>query len=136
MIIPFCICFFGFLFTLIYAVKKISTTLILCRYKYEDIFSLFDKFLSMTYDTIYESDLIAYIANGDNVIPKKERETLERNFIKQCILYMGKNNYEILLNFYGNEQTIIVNMIRYMRKRINEDGLSKIIREEEKQIQK
>ena len=48
---------------------------------------------------------------------------------------MGKNNYSIILNFYGNEQTIIVNMIRYMRKRINEDGLSKIIQDEQKQIQ-
>lgn len=133
--ISLCACFFGFLLVLIYAIKKISTTIILCRYKYEDIFKLFQTFLSMTYDSIYESDLIAYIANGDNVIPKKERETLERNFVKQCILYMGKNNYSIILNFYGNEQTIIVNMIRYMRKRINEDGLSKIIQDEQKQIQ-
>lgn len=111
----------------LYFIYKVCDTIKAFKYKYTDLIGLFDYFLSKTYDIVYESDLITYLGSGDSKIPPKERETIERNFIKQCILYMGRKNYKLLIDFYGSEESLITNMLRYIRKRINDDGLSKII---------
>ena len=75
-------------------------------------------------------DLITHITNNVSLNPD-ERETYERNFIKRTILYMGKRNLKLFVYFFGDKKTVMINMIRYMRKRINEDGLSKIIQNQQ-----
>ena len=91
---------------------------------------MFDYFLSKSYDTIYEMDLITHITNNTTLNPD-ERETYERNFIKRSLLYMGKRNLKLFIEFFGDQETITINMLRYIRKRINEDGLSKIIQNQQ-----
>ena len=91
---------------------------------------LFDYFMSKSYDTIYEMDLITHITNNASLTPD-ERETYERNFIKRTILYMGPRNLKVFVDFFGDRETVMVNMIRYMRKRINDDGLTKIIQNQQ-----
>lgn len=122
------------LFAIIYTVGRITDVIKSFKYKYKDMLSLFEYFLGLTYESIYESDLIVYMSEGVKAIPKEQQETLERNFIKQCVMFMGPNNHRLFMEFYGNEQTMIVNMLRYMRRRINEDGLSKIIKQEQSNI--
>lgn len=118
----------GFI-VVIYGINKICETIQKFTFDRKEIMTLFEYFESVAYDCIYESDLIGYVSNGITNIPVKDRENLERNFIKQCIMYMGDVNRQLFLKFYGSEQTMITNMIRYMRKRFNEDGLTKIIKD-------
>lgn len=41
---------------------------------------------------------------------------------------MGNRNYKIFKRYFGSEQTMITNMLAYLRKRINIDGLFKAIK--------
>ena len=100
------------------------------KYSYKDILELFDYFLSKSFDTLYEMDLISHITNNAS-LTSEERETYERNFIKRSMLYMGKKNLKLFIRFFGDRETVIVNMLRYMRKRINDDGLTKIIQNQQ-----
>ena len=45
------------------------------------------------------------------------------------MMYMGINNIKLFTNFFGSEETIIVNIIQFIRSKINQDGLAKIIQE-------
>ncbi len=99
------------------------------KYNKDESLSIYDYFVSKTYDSVYQTDLINHVING--VSPRKEEsEAYERNFIKKCMLLMGKRNFKILKDFFGDEETMISNMLLYMRDRINKDGLSKIIQDQ------
>jgi len=114
----------------VYTITKIVKAYDNHKYSFKDILELFDYFLSKSFDTLYEMDLISHITNNAKLTPE-ERETYERNFIKRSMLYMGKRNLNMFINFFGDRETVIVNMLRYMRKRINDDGLSKIIQDQQ-----
>lgn len=96
------------------------------KYTANDIMSILGMFMDKSYETIYNSDLIHYIVNNDkpNV---QQQETIERNYIKTCFMFMGKNNKKMFIKFFGDEETLIINIICYMRKKYNDDGLTKII---------
>lgn len=130
MIISCCIVCLTLLLISIYVSRVCSQAYIQSKYSYKDILELFDYFLSKSYDTIYEMDLITHITNNTTLNPD-ERETYERNFIKRSLLYMGKRNLKLFIEFFGDQETITINMLRYIRKRINEDGLSKIIQNQQ-----
>ena len=134
MIISCCILCFTIIMMSIYVCQKISNVYIQSKYNYKDILELFDYFLSKSYDTIYEMDLITHITNNVTLNPD-ERETYERNFIKRTLLYMGKRNLKLFIDFFGDKETVTINMIRYMRKRINDDGLTKIIQNQQSEQQ-
>ena len=130
MIISCCIACLTLLLISIYVSHVWSQAYIQSKYSYKDMLELFDYFLSKSYDTIYEMDLITHITNNTSLNPD-ERETYERNFIKRCMLYMGKRNLKMFIKFFGDNETVMINMLRYIRKRINEDGLSKIIQDQQ-----
>ena len=134
MIISYCIVSATIILTAIYVCHKISNVYSQSKYTYKEILELFDYFLSKSYDTIYEMDLITHITNNVTLNPD-ERETYERNFIKRSMLYMGKRNLKLFISFFGDRETVVINMLRYMRKRINDDGLTKIIQNQQSQQQ-
>lgn len=103
------------------------------KYKYNDIIALLNFFLEESYSIIYENDLISYVSNGVKDIPKEEKETIERNFVKQTIAIMGPKNEKLFLDFFGNDRkSFIFYIIRFIRKKFNNDYLLKVIRQEEK----
>jgi hypothetical protein len=120
------------LFCVVYSFYKYKQIVIIQKYTSENILKLLEMFMDKSYETIYDTDLIHYILNS-NKPNREEQETLERNYIKTCFLYMGKHNKRIFLDFFGDEETLIINIIRHMRKKYNEDGLTKIIDEQTKQ---
>ncbi len=130
MIVSFSILSITILLVSIYVCRTISQIIVQSKYSYKDILELFDYFLSKSYDTIYEMDLITHITNNTTLNPD-ERETYERNFIKRSLLYMGKRNLKLFIKFFGDQETITINMLRYIRKRINDDGLTKIIQNQQ-----
>ena len=124
-------CILASIFYIFHKIEKIS---IIKKYKDTDVITLFEYFLSKAYDVIYENDLITYVTNGTQPL-SNERETLERNYIKSCLLYMGKRNLKIFKEFFGDQETLVINIIRYMRKKFNEDGLVKIINQKQSEEQ-
>ena len=116
--------------SIIYIFHKIEKISIIKKYKDTDIITLFEYFLNKSYETLYEDDLITYMTNGVQPM-SQERETLERNYIKSSLMYMGKKNVNLFRDFFGDNETLIINIIRFMRKKLNEDGLTKIIQEQQ-----
>lgn len=111
-----------------YLIKEYSRN----KYKYSEILALLNFFLDESYAMTYESDLITYVSNGVKDIPKEEKETIERNFVKQTITIMGPKNRKLFLDFFGNDENAFVfYIIRFIRKKFNNDYLSKLLRQEE-----
>jgi hypothetical protein len=64
---------------------------------------------------------------GSSNIPKNELETIERNFIKLSIEMMGKPNCKDFINFFGDEKTLINNMVVFFRRQLETDAITKLI---------
>lgn len=104
-------------------IKEISSN----KYTYKEIIELFNFFLEESYSIIYENDIFVYVSNGVKDIPTSEKETIERNFIKQTIMLMGPKNQKLIIDFLGNKESFIAYMIRFLRKKINNDNIIRII---------
>jgi hypothetical protein len=118
--------------TVVYSTNQYKKICYIKKYDDETIFRLLNNFMSKSYETIYNVDLVTFILSS--VHPDTQQmETIERKYIKTCFLYMGDNIKKVFIDFFTNEQTLIVNMIMYMRKRLSEDGLTKIIDDHSKQ---
>jgi len=97
-------------------------------YRYKDVICLFELFLEKSYDLIYQNSLITYVSEGVKNIPSDEKETIERNFVKQTILLLGQTNEDIICKFFGSRECAINYMVCFIRKRFADDGIAKIIK--------
>lgn len=95
--------------------------------KYKIFLELFDYFLNKSYDVIYTDQLIAYTSAGVTNLPKEEQETIERNFIKVTLDIMGYENERTLIKFFGNERTLISNILIYFRQKLQTDQIAKLL---------
>lgn len=117
----------------------VSVLFFLCKYlskefekyfflnKFQTVLQLFKYFLDMSYDIIYQNNIVGYTSNGVRDIPKDEMETIERDFIKQTVSLLGKSNMKQLILFFGDKQCLISHMVYYIRRRILEDEIAKIV---------
>ena len=120
----------SFLSILIYlCINQINKCLMMNKYK--NILDLFDYFLSKSYDVIYTDQLSAYILSGHIQIPDDELETIERNFINLSFQIMGKNNEKLFILFFGSRVSMIKNMILFIREKINNSEIAKMIQKQE-----
>jgi len=109
---------------LIRAVQKILSQYTLVN-KYKNCLEMLDYFLDKSYQIIYKDQLITYTSTG--VMPQKdELETAKRNFIKLSFTLMGPEIENIMLNFYGDRETLITNMITYFQDKLENDEISNL----------
>lgn len=115
------------LFTILYiwSVRLVQRNILWNKHKI--IIELFDYFQDKSYNVIYTDQLIAYTSSGSINLPKEELETIERNFIKLAFEIMGYENKKIIESFFGNETSLINNMVIYFRRRLENDTLAKTI---------
>lgn len=123
-----CVIVCGFLFIVFLLSINISLRYILF-FKYKDVITSFELFLSKSYDMTYQNSLVSYFSSGVKDIPYDEKESIERDFIKQTLLLMGKSNEEIIYRYFGKQEFAINYMVTYIRKRIADDGLSQLIKD-------
>jgi len=95
--------------------------------KYQTILNLFNYFLDMAYDIIYQNTLITYTAEGIRNIPKEILETIERDYIKLTISLMGERNTALFIQFFGNKECVISHIIYTLRNKITKDEISKLV---------
>lgn len=121
------IVFAVFLFGLVLLSIKVYTRYNLF-FRYKDVICLFELFLEKSYDLIYQNSLITYVSEGVKNIPSDEKETIERNFVKQTMLLLGPANEDIIYKFFGSRECAINYMVCFIRKRFADDGIAKIIK--------
>lgn len=126
------IIFTTFFFVLILLLINITIRYV-TFFKYKEVLSLFDIFLEKSYDIIYQNSISTYMSDGVKNIPSDDKESIERDFIKQTIILAGPANMQIINKFFGKEEFAINYMITYIRKRIASDGLSEIVRKMDEQ---
>ena len=97
-------------------------------FKYKDVITLFELFLDKSYDLTYQNSLITYLSDGIKNLPADEKESIERDFVKQTLLLLGPSNTYIINRFFGNQEYAINYMITYIRKRIANDGLAEVVK--------
>lgn len=120
-------------FTIIFSVVFVCgfSALLIQKYfflnKFQMVLQLFKYFLDMSYDIIYQNNIIGYTSNGIREIPPDELETIERDFVKQTISLMGKRNIKQLTLFFGDHECLISHMIHYIRAKILADEISKMV---------
>jgi len=118
---------FGLLF-LIYFLSMRHVTRHQFLNKYKIILDIQDHFLNTAYQVIYNDQLIAYTSQGMTNVQKDQLETIERNFIKLALELMGPNNERIIIEFFGDRQSAIKNMVIYFRRKLEQDEISKLLR--------
>lgn len=116
-------------FLVLFLIATNVTLRYLLFFKYKDVITSFELFLSKSYDMTYQNSLVSYFSSGVKDIPYDEKESIERDFIKQTLLLMGKNNEEIIYRYFGKQEFAINYMVTYIRKRIADDGLSQLIKD-------
>lgn len=94
--------------------------------KYKNVLELFEYFCKKSYDIIYQDQIIGYTSNGVKGLPLDEFETIQRNFIKLTLKLMGSSNISIFINFFGNNESFITNIIFYIKNQITNDQLSSL----------
>lgn len=98
-------------------------------YNNKKTIDLFEYFLEKSYSLTYENSIISWIAQGmNNTIPPEEKETIERDFIKQTFMIMGDVNKKLISDFFGGDFYLINFMILFIRKKIANDGLADVIK--------
>lgn len=98
-------------------------------YNHKKTLDLFEYFLEKSYSLTYENSVFSWISNGmNNTIPADEKETIERDFIKQTFMIMGDTNRQIISQFFGNDEYLVNFMILFIRKKIANDGLADVIK--------
>lgn len=116
-------------FLILFLIVTNVTLRYLLFFKYKDVITSFELFLSKSYDMTYQNSLVSYFSSGVKDIPYDEKESIERDFIKQTLLLMGKNNEEIIYRYFGKQEFAINYMVTYIRKRIADDGLTQLIKD-------
>lgn len=116
-------------FLILFLIATNVTLRYLLFFKYKDVITSFELFLSKSYDMTYQNSLVSYFSSGVKDIPYDEKESIERDFIKQTLLLMGKNNEEIIYRYFGKQEFAINYMVTYIRKRIADDGLTQLIKD-------
>ncbi len=97
--------------------------------KYKTIVTMLNDFLDHSYNSVYQDQIIGYTSNGMKEIPKSEMETIERNFIKLSLELLGPRNIEILIDFFGTKEVLIQNCLFFIRERLAQDTLTKIVQD-------
>lgn len=112
------------MFLIILIIYKIHRTFVRYIYlnKYKTYNDLLVHFLETSFDIIYKDQVAAYSFEG--LKPSEfELETIQRNFVKLSLEIMGPNVNKILTGFYGNQKTLITNIVMYINQRLDRDEL-------------
>ena len=97
--------------------------------KYKTILDMMEYFYDKAYSLIYTDQIIAYTSSGYTKIQKEEFETIERNFVKLTLDLMGSENQKLAEKFYGGLDSLLENMLLYIRQRIEQDKIAKLFNE-------
>ena len=80
---------------------------------------------------MYKQQIVNFSSDGFS-LDYEMYETLQRSFVKLTLDLLGEQNKKLLVRFFGNYQTLINNMILYMKEQLEDDQLLKYVEQAEK----
>lgn len=88
--------------------------------KSDEYLKLFHLYYDTSYDICYKDHIVTYSSEGLNVDPDT-LETIKRNYIKIILELMGPSIKKLLIDYFGNMETAMENMITYMETKLDND---------------
>ena len=98
--------------------------------KYKTYLELLKYYSEESFQVIYKDQIVGFSINGQT-IQGDELETAKRNYTKLCFELMGPNNEAALIKFFGKRENLITNMLIYFQKKCDDDGIMKLLNEQE-----
>ena len=80
--------------------------------------------MNKAYDLIHKDRILVYSLEGMRV-KDDEFVKISQDFVKLVLKFIGLSLKEDFVNFYGNEDTLIFNMVEYFNTRYEEDSIRK-----------
>jgi hypothetical protein len=124
--IYFEIIFILFIFILFYLLyflyKKITIITQIRLFSYYSV--ILEYYINRAYEIIHKDKILIYSLEGMH-IKENEFSIISQDFVKLTIKLMGPNLYKEFINFYGNEETFIFNLIEFFNTRYENDEIRK-----------
>jgi len=94
--------------------------------KYKSCIEIYNHFLDEAYQIIYKDQLLPFSTSGQ--VPQgDELETSKRNFVKLSFQLMGSEVLNLLVQFYGSRDILIMNMLSYFQNKVDDDEVMKLM---------
>lgn len=91
---------------------------------FTDYLAVLEYHMSKAYDLIHKDRILVYSLEAMRV---KDDEFIEisQDFVKLVLKFIGPSLEEDFINFYGDQNTFIFNMVEYFNTRYEEDSIRK-----------
>jgi len=87
---------------------------------FEKYMTLLQYFMSKAYDIIHKDRILIYSIEAMK-ISESEFSTISYDYAKLVIKLMGPNIFEDFIFYYGNQDTLIFNLVEYFNLRYEDD---------------
>lgn len=88
--------------------------------KLPEIFTIFEKAKELAYSKIFRDHLLTYTTSGYK-INKNEIGTFQKLYVKHIFRIVGPNIKEDLLQIYGNDDSICLQLVNEFIQRVEQD---------------
>jgi len=92
--------------------------------RFTDYLTVLEYHMNKAYDLIHKDRILVYSLEGMRV-KDDEFVKISQDFVKLVLKFIGLSLKEDFVNFYGNEDTLIFNMVEYFNTRYEEDSIRK-----------
>ena len=91
---------------------------------FTDYLTVLEYHMRKAYDLIHKDRILVYSLEGLRV-KDDEFIKISQDFVKLVLKFIGPSLKKDFINFYGNEDTFVFNMIEYFNTRYEEDSIRK-----------
>ena len=115
-----------FIYFMLKITKQIYKKIIIIKIikSFSDYMTVLDYHIKRSYDIIYKDKILIYALEGMHV-KEQDFNLISQDFVKLVIKLIGPNLYKEFIYFYGNEETLIFNLIEYFNVRYEDDEIRK-----------
>ena len=92
--------------------------------KFFEYITVLEYFMNKSYEIIYKDRILTYSLEATK-LPDKEFNVVTEDFIRLTIKFMGPNIFNEMKNVYGNEDTLIFNMVEFFNTKYESDEIRK-----------
>jgi hypothetical protein len=92
--------------------------------EYKTLLGIFEYILKKSWDMIYKENIFIYSLEATK-IKKEDIEKVSKDFGKLTLKLMGSNIKESLIQLYGDEETLLINIMEFFNSNMENDILYK-----------
>ena len=120
------VCFLIFIIFLLYISNKIIKIKKNIDYtiKFSDHVSVLEYHMHKAFEIIYKDKILVYSLDAQK-IPEKEINAVSEDFVRLTLKFLGPRMTNHMIEFYGDEDTLMFNMIVYFTNKYEDDEIRK-----------